>query len=46
MQLEKRTECLEKTLDTLGEDFVRFVKASKKDWRDLRNFLTKMIEGN
>jgi len=43
--LEESNKILAKAIRIHREDFERFVEASKKDWQDLRNFLTQMIEG-
>lgn len=45
LALEKDIDSLRKLVHIQIEDFGRFVEASKKDWRDLRDFLTQMIEG-
>jgi len=44
-KIEEKLAKVEKFCDDTYDEFNRFMMASKKDWQDLRNFLTQMIEG-
>lgn len=45
-KIEDQVALLTRNQIAIVENHERFIKASKEDWQDLRNFLTKMIEGN
>lgn len=46
IRLENKIKVLTADLSILKIDFVNFVEASKADWKYLREYCNKRIEGN
>lgn len=46
LKLETEVASLARVLETQIKDFGRFVEASKKDWKYLREYCNQKIEGN